>query len=219
MPRHRRRATALLALGIATLAGAAEPTAPAAEPKLEVPKMTKEQATAYVTQRRLALTGSNLVNPIFDGDATTVEALLSAGVDVNDESDLPKPVMRLALQPCAAKKLTVEQMLTTIEVLLAHGAKVNEPPGAVQTPLVLASQFCPGPILRRLVQAGAEVDAKTNLGHSALSMALLMRNYDAAEALLEAGAKLSPEAATKLLENGKDDAKLAALVKRARGGE
>lgn len=192
-------------------------TLPALATELAVPKMSKEEATAYVAARRLSLTGSNLVGPIMNGDAETVEALLSAGVDVNDSSDLPKPAMRIAMQPCSAKQLTTEQMLTTIEVLLNHGANVNEPPGATLTPLIVAAQWCPAPILTRLVKAGAEIDYKTNLGHSALGMAFIMKNYDAAEALIDAGAKLSAEAAAKLVEGKPDDARLNDLVKRARG--
>ncbi len=208
-----RRFPVVLAAGLMAAALPAADEAPA------VPKMTAAAAARYLAERDLALTGGNLTGPIMNGDAETVEALLAAGVDVNDLSELPKPAMRLAVQPCAAKKLSTEAMLTTIEVLLAHGAKVNEPPGAVLTPLVVAGQWCPAPILRRLVEAGAEVDYKTSLGHSALSMALLMGNYDAAEPLLAAGAKLSAEAAAKLLENKKDDARLAELVKRARSNK
>lgn len=191
----------------------------AAEPALDVPKMTQAEAEKYLEERRLSVTGSNLVGPIMNGDAETVEALLSAGVDVNDTGALPKPVMRLAMQPCAMKDQTPEQMLTMIEVLLAHGAKVNEPPGAVLTPLIVAAQHCPAPIVKRLLAAGAEVDYKNTLGQTALVNALIMSNYEAAEALIGAGAKLSAEGAAKLLENKKDDPKLAELVKKARGGK
>ncbi len=204
-----------LALSAAALAAVLQATAlSAAEPPAGVPKMTRAEAAAYLAETQLSLTGSNLVGPIMNGDAKTVEALLAAGLDVNDTSDLPKPVMRLAMQPCAGKQLSTEAMLATIEVLLAHGAKVDEPPGAVLTPLVVAAQNCPPAIVRRLVKAGAQVDYHTAQGYTALSMALLLGKYDAAEALLDAGARLSPEAAGKLLENKKDDAKLAALVKR-----
>jgi len=206
---HRTALAVALAL-LALPAVAAEP-----DPQLQVPEMTRDEAVAYLGEHDLALTGSNLVGPILNGDAETVEALLSAGVDVNDLSDLPKPAMRIAVQPCAAKRLSTEQILTTIEVLLAHGAQVNEPPGAVLTPLVTAAQWCPAPVLRRLVKAGAEIDYKTNLGHSALSMAFLMKNYDAAEALIDAGARLSSEAAAKLLEGKENDAKRVELVKKA----
>jgi ankyrin repeat protein len=202
-------------LAVALAAGLVAAAVSAADPAAAVPKMTREAAEKYLAERDLALSGSNLVGPIMNGDAETIEALLSAGLDVNDTSDLPKPVMRLALQPCAAKA-PVESILTVIEVLLAHGAKVDEPPGAVLTPLVVAGQNCPAPIVKRLLKAGAQIDYKTAQGYSALSMALLLGNYDAAEALIDAGAKLSAEAAAKLLENKKDDAKLAELVKRAR---
>lgn len=191
----------------------------AAEPALDVPKMSKADAEKYLADRRLSPTGSNLVGPIMNGDAETVEALLSAGVDVNDTSELPKPVMRIAMQPCAAKEQSPEQMLTMMEVLLAHGAKVNEPPGAVLTPLIVAAQHCPAPIVKRLIAAGAEIDYKNTLGQTALVNALIMSNYEAAEALIGAGAKLSAEGAAKLLENKKDDPKLAELVKKARGGK
>lgn len=202
-------------LAVALAAGLVAVALSATDPATSVPKMTREAAEKYVADRDLALTGSNLVGPIMNGDAETVEALLSAGLDVNDTSDLPKPVMRLAMQPCAAKK-PVESILTMVEVLLAHGAKVDEPPGAVLTPLVVAAQNCPAPIVNRLLKAGAQIDYKTAQGYSALSMALLLGNYEAAEALIGAGARLSAEAAAKLLENKKDDAKLAELVKRAR---
>jgi len=77
----------------------------------------------------------------------------------------------------------------------------------------------PAPIVKRLIAAGAEVDYKNTLGQTALVNALVMSNYEAAEALIGAGAKLSAEGAAKLLENRKDDPKLAELVKKARGGK
>jgi ankyrin repeat protein len=175
--------------------------------------MTKAEAQAYIDKTGLELTGSNLVSPIMNGDAKTVEALLSAGLDVNDASDLPKSAMRLAMQPCAMKA-SADSILVMLEVLLAHGAKVNEPEGAVLTPLVSAAQNCPPAVIKRLVKAGADVNFHTAQGYTALSMALLLGKYDAAEALLDAGAKLSPEAAKKLTDDKKGDAKLAELVKR-----
>jgi ankyrin repeat protein len=196
---------------------AAETPATAADATPEIPRMTREQALDYVQEARLALTGSNLVNPIMNGDAEKVEALLSAGLDVNDLSDLPKPAVRLVAGTCAGKRVDTETMLVMLEVLLAHGAKVNEPEGSQLTALMVAAQHCPAPIVRRLLQAGAERDFRTPQGFTPLSMALLLGNYDAAEALIDAGARLSAEAAAKLVDGKKDDARLMALVKRARG--
>jgi hypothetical protein len=47
-------------------------------------------------------------------------------------------------------------------------------------------------------------------------MALIVSNFDAAEALVDRGARLSPEAKAKLLD-GATDSKLIALVNRASG--
>ena len=206
-------ATLLTTLALAT-SSLAQDAAPASAPV--VPKMTREEAVAYLGDR-LALTGSNLVGPIMNADAETVEALLSAGVDVNDTSDMPKSALRLATSACAMGGATIEERLVVIEVLLAHGAKVDEPEGAILTPLIVATQNCPPVVAKRLLDAGAKIDFKTAQGYSALSMALLLGKYDTAEMLIDAGARISAEAGAKLLENKKDDAKLAALVKRATG--
>jgi hypothetical protein len=48
-------------------------------------------------------------------------------------------------------------------------------------------------------------------------MAFIVGNLDAAEALIEGGARLSPEAAGKLLKDHKDDERRVALVKKASG--
>jgi hypothetical protein len=72
---------------------AAQPPGAAAP---QIPQLSREQALAYLEQRRLAPAPGNLVSPILHGDAEAVEALLAAGVDVNDTSELPKPALRLA---------------------------------------------------------------------------------------------------------------------------
>ena len=179
--------------------------------------MSREEALAYVEAERLALVPSNLVAPIMNGDVEKVEALLSAGVDVNDMTDMPKPVLRLATSSCAGKRLETDTILAMIEVLLAHGAKVNDPQPSELSALMAAAQSCPAPVVRRLVRAGADMKFKTSLGYTPLSMAFIVGNLDAAEALIEEGARLSPEAATKLLESKKDDARRVALINKARG--
>lgn len=190
-------------------------TAFAEEPKLEIPKMTKEDALEYVRDRDLALVPSNLVVPIMNGDAETVEALLSAGVDPNDNTGMPKGVLRLAASSCAGKRLTTEQVLVMMEVLLAHGAKPNVEGEKELSALMSAAQQCEGPVVTRLIKAGADMKFKTSLGISPLSMAFIVGNLSAAEALIDAGARLSPEAAAKLLDGEQDEKKLA-LLKKAR---
>jgi len=196
-------------------------TALAAEPAgggaPQVPHMSREEALAYLKEGNLALVPSNLVSPILNGKVELVEALLAAGVDANDKTDMPQPLLQLAASSCAGDGVENQKVLAMIEVLLAHGAKVNVPPGASElSPLMVAAQQCPPAVVRRLVRAGADLTFRTSLGISPLSMALIVGNYDAAEALIDAGARLSAAAASKLLTGKKDDARLVALVKRAR---
>jgi uncharacterized protein len=204
----------LVALGVVTLSAlAAQPAGDAAP---QVPQLSREQALAYLVQRRLAPAPGNLVGPILHGNAEAVEALLAAGVDVNDTSELPKPALRLAASTCANKEIEPQKTLVTVAVLLAHGAKPNESAPGELSALLVAAQWCPAPVIRRLVRAGANLQFHTSLGLTPLGAALSLGNYDGAEALIDAGARLSPEAANRLLTNHKDDARLAALVKRAR---
>jgi ankyrin repeat protein len=205
---------AISVLAVAPLTAlAAEPAGDAA-PK--VPHMSREEALAYLREEQLALDPTNLVGPLMNGKVELVEALLAAGVDVNDRSGLPQPVLQLAASSCAGDRIETPKILAMIEVLLAHGAKVNPPGVSELSPLMVAVQQCPPAVVRRLLRAGADLQFRTSLGISTLAMALIVKNYDAAEVLIDAGARLSPEAASKLLTGKKDDARLVALVKRAR---
>ena len=206
---------ALLLLAAVAAAGAAQAAQPTADPAPKIPHMSHQEALAYVKAAQAAVEPSNLVGPIMGGDAETVEALLAAGVDANDMTDMPKPALRLAVSACASKQLEAAKILTVIEVLLAHGAKVNETTPSELSPLMVAAQQCPAAVVRRLLRAGADLKFKTSLGISPLSMAFIVGNLDAAEALIEGGARLSPEAAGKLLKDHQDDARRTALVKKA----
>jgi len=206
---------AAAALCVSSLTALAAEPAGGVAPK--VPHMSREEALAYIKEDNLALVPSNLVSPILNGKVELVEALLAAGVDVNDKTDMPQPVLQLAASSCAGDRVENQTVLAMIEVLLAHGAKVNVAPGTSElSPLMVAAQQCPAAVVRRLVRAGADLTFRTSLGISPLSMALIVGNYDAGEALIDAGARLSAEAASKLLAGKKDDARLVALVKRAR---
>lgn len=181
----------------------------------DVPKMTKQEALEYLQENgNLSLDPSNLVLPIMNGDPETLEALLSAGVDVNDP-EMIKPALRLAASSCAGKRVETETILTVIEVLLAHGAKPNDPSDKELSALMGAAQQCPAPVVLRLVKAGADMKFRSSLGYTPLSMAFIVQNLDAAQALIDSGARLSAEAVAKLKDNHKDDARYQALLRKA----
>lgn len=205
------------ALLLLTALPAARAAQPAADPAPKIPHMSRQEALAYLKAAQAAVEPSNMVGSVITGDAEMVEAFLAAGVDANDMTDMPKPALRLAVSACANKQLEPAKILTVIEVLLAHGARVNETAPSELSPLMVAAQHCPAPVVRRLLRAGADMKFKTSLGILPLSMAFIVGNLDAAEALIEGGARLSPEAAGKLLKDHKDDARRTALVKKASG--
>jgi ankyrin repeat protein len=103
-----------------------------------------------------------------------------------------------------------------IASLLAAGANPTSVEMGDVPLLVYVAQKCPRPVIEALVKGGAKLDGKSPQGFTALSMALLVSNFDAAEALVDQGARLSPEAKAKLLD-GATDPKLIALVNRASG--
>jgi ankyrin repeat protein len=215
---HKTTITACLATATLCLASLPPLTAqPAANSGSPIPHMTRAEGLAYLHEQAhdLDVDATNLVSPMLSGEIDTVEALLAAGVDANDRA-LPRPALELAAATCADKRVDERGTLTLIEVLLAHGAKIN-PPGATElSPLMVAAQHCSAAVVRRFLRAGADLHFHTSLGIAPLSMALIIRNYDAAGALVDAGARLSPEAAAKLLTGKNNDPRLVALVKRAR---
>jgi ankyrin repeat protein len=119
------------------------------------------------------------------GDNRTVELLMAKGVDVN------------AAMTTGATALTQAISVRNVEaarMLIEHGAKVNFAFGQIQmTPLIWASfQECPE-MVRMLLRAGADVNAKDALGSTALVWASMSERDDAqtVAALLDAGASVN----------------------------
>jgi hypothetical protein len=178
-------------------------------------RMTREEALARIQKSGIAPEPGSLVSPVMSGDLEMVEALLVAGADPNGDTGLPKSVLRLAMGTCAAKKATPADQLKLVDLLLSHGALPNEKAPSELSALMVAAQWCSADIVHRLVKAGADIEFKTSLGQSPLVMAFIMENYGAAEALIEKGARLSPEGAARLLKDKEGDAKRVELLKRA----
>jgi ankyrin repeat protein len=174
------------------------------------------QSMMLVLWLTAAISPDYLVLPIMNGQPEKVEEVLAAGVDANDPA-LIKPALRLAASTCAGKRVETETILAVMEVLLEHGAKTNDPRDKELSALMVAAQQCPAPVVLRLVKAGADMKFRSSLGYTPLSMAFIVQNLDAAEALIDSGARLSAEAAAKLADGQKDDKRYQALLKRAQG--
>ena len=113
----------------------------------------------------------------------------------------------------SGRRVSVEAIVTMIRVLAQGGATVN-PANADASPMITAAQQCPAPVIKALLEVGGDKAARTTQGFTPLSMAFIVRNYDAAKELMAAGATLSKDAANKL--TSKDvDAEAKALIKQA----
>lgn len=195
-------AAALLA---ATLAAAAD-TAP--------PRMTRAQAEALMEEDGTSVHQENLPVNLFNAKADIVEAMIVLGVDPNGKlAQTPQTTLEFAVSACMDKSIAEADVLRTLDVLLREGARPNDT--GMMAPLILAAQQCTPGVVRRLIDGGAQLDVRLPQGFTPLSMALIVGKYDNAAVLIDAGARLSAEAAAKLTEGSQDNAPLMALVKRA----
>lgn len=185
-------------------------------PVAEAPVMSRDQALAYLHENRVAIEPDNLVGAVMNGNAKLANALLSAGVDANAKGGLPQSPLQLASLSCAGGRVKSAQVVQMMDLLLDHGARVNEPGMGGLNALFVAVQNCSPDVVRRLIKGGADLNARTPQGFTPLSMALIVENYDAADVLITSGARLSAEAAKNLMDGEEKNARLAALVKRAR---
>ncbi len=208
---------AVCSLLYALSASAADVSPSASANTVDYPRMTRDEALRYLDEnKRPAPLIANLPDYILSADAKTVEAMLAAGLDPNEHSDnLSQSPLEIAAMSCADANNDIKDILRTIEVLLAHKANIrtNHPDG--RSVLFIAAQNCPSSIVKRLLKAGADHDKPTEQGFTPLSMALILSNYDAAEALIEAGARLSEETSAQLLAGNPDDARLKKLLQAA----
>jgi len=131
------------------------------------------------------------------GDADSVRALLDAGAGVDTPSnDGTTPLMH-AVQNCN---------LEIVNLLLAHHANVHAAStdgGAVKsgpiellhvTPLHYAAPYCPTDVVRALLDAGADPNARDGRGMTPLMLSVGSETQDAAvvRVLIHAGAELTP---------------------------
>lgn len=150
-------------------------------------------------------------------DTETIRMMVDAGVDVN-AGDLPgiTPLMMAA---------GWNGNLAAVKILLAKGAKVNAVSAPVMglpskngpsefgllTPLLMAAPFGPPELIRTLIDAGADVNAKDVRGMTPLMLALATDRQDRAiiGMLLEHGA--DPQIKSHLGETALDWARRTGL--------
>lgn len=184
--------------------------------------MTKAEAKAYLDEQNIDLLPDNLPTKIMTGDAKSVEAMIVAGLDLKAKGPLPQSPLELAAQTCGpGMRVDGKDTLRMIDLLVAGGVDPNhEGMAGLSSLMIAAQQQCPPVVIKRLLSAGAKIDARTPQGFTPLSMALIVANYDGAQTLIDAGARISPEVGKKFLTGTADDDKrLVELVGRATAGQ
>jgi ankyrin repeat protein len=178
----------------------------------------KTAAEASLRKQGISVSSESLQSAVMSGNVGIVQSLLDAGADPNQRDEMLNrtPLATATSLACLTKQVEPESRDAIIASLLAAGANPNSVEMGDVPLLVYVAQKCPRPVIEALVKGGAKLDGKSPQGFTALSMALIVGNFDAAEALVDQGARLSPEAKAKLLD-GATDPKLIALVNRASG--
>jgi len=158
---------------------------------------------------------SLLADAAMRGDVERVRALLGRGIDPNVRGEIGKTPLRMATSYACMMSVPEKDVLAVLDALIEGGANVNEVDDFGHGILLMAAQKCKAAAVTRLLKAGADTEQRSPQGFSPLSMALIVKNYDAAGALVDHGARLSRASMAKLFPEPPAEPELAALVKRA----
>ena len=194
-----------------------EDAAAATRPRPPTPQK-KAAGVAYLDKRGIKVSTESLRDAAQRADAESVKALLDAGVaaDTGAADAMQTPLYFAVAQACHTQGAETDWLVQTVSYLIAAGADVNRMDDNKNTPMMHAAQYCGPKIIGVLVAGGAKVDVKNGSGVSPLAMALIMSNFDAAEALVAKGAKLAKSDAP--MVSGVTDPRGKAIVKKAMGG-
>ena len=209
----RETLSALVVLFCALVTGTADTIAAASAPAV---RFSAEDAHAYLEAEGRLADADTLIHSAMMQDEQLVAATLAAGVDADARGILPQSALQLvASTQCQEPPHGRDVQMRIIGMLLDAGADVHDKAFGDTEIIVWAAQQCPPIVVARLLDAGANIEARSPQGFSPLSMALIVKNHDTAELLIERGARLKPETVTKLFSDLGDDTRIKDLVAKA----
>ena len=148
------------------------------------------QATHWTVSRavldRWLAEGSSVNKELYDAvlanDVSRAAYLIGKGADVNELTNLgTSSLMTASRAGCIAM----------MRLLVAHGARVDLPDSGGETPLVGAVMRDRAAAIKFLLAHGASMDKGAPAGSTLLSLALQGEHFDAAYALIKAGADVN----------------------------
>ena len=181
----------------------------------------KATAIAYLDKRAIAVSTQALRDAARRADPEAVQALLDAGIapDTGAAEATQTPLYFALALACHDQGAETDWLVETVRLLVAAGADVNRLDDNRNPPLIHAAHYCGPRIVALLADAGAAVDARNGSGITPLALALIMGNFDAAEALVAKGGRLVREDQT--MVSGVTDPRGKALIQKAtvKGGK
>jgi hypothetical protein len=180
-----------------------------------VDPQAKTAAIAYLDKRGIKVSTQSLRDAALRADADTVKALLDAGIapDTGAADATQTPLYFATANACHLQGAETDWLVQTVSLLVAAGADVNKMDDNRNTPMMHAAQYCGPKVIGVLAAGGAKIDQKNGSGVSPLAMALIMSNFDAAEALVAKGARIAKSDAT--MVSGVTDPRGKAIVQKA----
>ena len=171
-------------------------------------------------ERKVSFEPSSFFRALSEVDVPVVQAFLDAGMSVKDplmDMGPPLRVMLFASQACnPQQRPTNPQTKQLVKLLLDRGADPNGSDARGNSPLMEASSHgCDREVMRMLIKAGANVNAKNASGLTPFECGLLW-GHDGLEEIIAAGYRLPPEKA-KMYEQGyAGKPAVQAMIKKAR---
>lgn len=183
--------------------------APAAESIKPVDEAKEKEALKFLKSRKLGASPEQLHRSSMEGKADEVRALLAAGVPVDADNGA---ALIGAMSACSSEGETAE-LVEVVGVLVDAGANLKRLDENRNTPLITAAQYCGDKVVSKLVAAGADVNATNGTGMTPVMIAIFSNRYEAAEALVAKGAKLTKDQAA--MVSAMPDPRAKALAQKA----
>lgn len=183
--------------------------------RAEVDPERARAGIAYLDKRGLSVSTDALRDAARRADADAVRALLDAGVapDAGVAELNETPIYQAVGVGCHTQGAETDWLVETVRLLATAGADLARTDGNRNTVMISAAQYCGPRVIGALVEAGAKVEVRNGTGITPLALALIVGNFDAAEALVEMGARLGKEDLT--MVSGVTDPRGKKLIQRA----
>ncbi|MGE0639233.1 MAG: ankyrin repeat domain-containing protein [Thermoanaerobaculia bacterium] len=194
------------------------PTEEAKGATVAVDPEKRRKAIAYLDQREIMVSTSALRDAAMRADPDAVKALLEAGIapDTGAVDGAETPLYLATANACHSQGAETDWLVDTVRLLLEAGADVSRTDGNRNTPLFQAAHYCGPRIVTLLIDAGARTDLPNGSGVKPLALALIMSNFDAADAMVARGARLGKEEA--IMVSGVTDPRGKAIIQKAMRG-